>query len=46
MVWILEEYGNLTKKPWVFIRAPSANPNTSVLQGQGFLIRFLDYHIV
>ena len=31
MVSFLEEYGNLTKKPWVFIRAPSANPNASVL---------------
>ena len=36
-------YGNLIKKPWVFIRFPYMNPNSLGLQGQGFFIRFLQH---
>ena len=35
----------LIQKLWVFIRVPTMNPNILGLQGQGFLIRFLQPEI-
>ena len=34
-----------SQKPWAFIGVPNMNSNVLGLQGQGFLIRFLHYHI-
>ena len=35
----------LIKKPWVFIGVPYMNPTVLGLQGQGFLIRLLHFHM-